>query len=175
MFFLYVAIGLLVFTGLCWQRYYANKAKGETTNYDSGGVVLIAIAVFLVAIGFVATGVEYVSQVDDFENVKKFQKVELIYQDKAGVLTQEFAKYLAEKYPKHEKDIFNKISPDKVGLYLVKYPELRASDTMLALVSQINKLQSDVYDQRVKVEQALQQTRVRLRNPWLFTFFIPTQ
>ena len=137
-------------------------------------MVISAVAVIVIIFGFVVSGAAWSEQISDFENIKKFQKVEVIYRAKAEALTAEFAKHLADAYPNHEKNIYDKISPDKVSLYLAKYPELRASETLVALVGHINKLQSAVYDQQIQVEQALKNTRFRLRNPWFFTFMIPT-
>ena len=137
-------------------------------------MVISAVAVIVIIFGFVVSGAAWSEQISDFENIKKFQKVEVIYRAKAEALTAEFAKHLADAYPNHEKGIYDKISPDKVNLYLAKYPELRASETLVALVGHINKLQSAVYDQQIQVEQALKNTRFRLRNPWYFGFMIPS-
>jgi len=112
-------------------------------------------------------------QVQDFENIKKAAKVENIYSEKASVLTAEFTKHLAEAYPSHEKDVFSKIGPEQVAIYFAKYPELKASETLLELVKNINALQSSVYGQRIEAEELLATTRTRLRDPWLFKFMIP--
>ena len=125
--------------------------------------------------GLFASCIAWTDQISDFENVKKFQKIEAIYQKKANALTVEFAKHLAQTYPEHEKNIYEKISPDKVVMYFAKYPELRTSDTLVALVDHINKLQTDVYNQQIKTEEALKNTRYRLRNPWYLTFMIPSE
>jgi len=174
MLFLFVAGFVAILAGLAFARYLILRARGDRNNdWIAGGIVLSAVAVIVVIIGFAVSGAAWSGQISDFENIKKFQKVEVIYKTKAEALTAEFAKHLADAYPKHEKDIFDKISPDKVSLYLAKYPELKASETLVALVGHINKLQSAVYDQQIKVEQALKDTRFRLRNPWYFGFMIP--
>ena len=174
MLFLFVAGFIAILAGLAFARYAILKARRNDNDWIAGGMIFTTIAVIVVMIGFVVSGVAWSDQISDFENIKKFQKVEVIYRAKAEALTAEFAKHLADAYPNHEKNIYDKISPDKVSLYLAKYPELKASETLVALVGHINKLQSAVYDQQIKVEQALKDTRFRLRNPWFFRFMIPT-
>ncbi|MDP3726121.1 MAG: hypothetical protein Q8R36_02900 [bacterium] len=175
MLFLVVAGLLAVLSVFCFARYHAIKVKKPNNDWDGGGVFFSFVAAVIVLVGFIVSGAGWSFQVNDFEDVKKFKKVEAIYRVKAEALTTEFARHLATAYPEHEKDIYNKISPDKVGWYFAKYPELRASETLVTLVGHINKLQSDVYNQQIAVEEALKETRFRLRNPWLFTFMIPSE
>jgi len=175
MLFLWIAIFPAVLAVLFYAIYRVFKNDGVETAYDAGASVFTVIAIIIVALGFLVSSGSWYAQIDDFENIKKFEKIEAINRTKAEALTAEFTRHLAETYPKHEKDIFGKISPEQAALYLVKYPELKASETLMNLVERINELQSAVYDQRVATEEALQSTRVRLRNPWLFTFMIPKE
>lgn len=172
MAFLIISVFLAIVSGIYFIRYNLNQREGRHTD---SGCVWAEASVFVLAIGFVVSTTEMYNQINDFEDIKKFEKVGAIYRVKAEALTFEFTKHLADEYPKHERDIYEKIGPDQVTLYVVKYPELKASETLMALVEQINKLQSDVYDQQVKSEEALQRTRVRLRNPWNLRFIIPTE
>ena len=170
MFFLVFA-GLFVLVSVgCFVRY--NMATTHT-DWNIGAGFFLTFSIITVCFALIASGIGWAGQVDDIENIKKFQQVEVIYQKKAEALTTEFAKHLADAYPKHEREIFEKISPDKVSWYFSKYPELRSSETLMALVKEINKLQSDVYNQQIAVEQMRQNIRFRLRNPWFFTFMIP--
>lgn len=175
MLFLGLAVFLFIFSIMCFARYFILKAREKRSDYDGCGAILLFFSLVLVATGFLVSGVEWANQISDFEDIKKFQKVEAIYQAKAEMLTTEFAKHLAETYPEHEKDIYDKISPDKVNMYFARYPELRTSETLVALVEHINKLQSDVYNQQINVEQLLKNTRFRRRNPWYYSFMIPTE
>jgi len=175
MLFLLAAALVAVLAGICFWRGIAIRDLFPNNDWGGGGVLLSFIAVIVVILGFVISGAMWAAQIDDFENIKKYKRVEAIYQAKAGALTAEFTGHLAKTYPEHEKEIYDKISPDRVSMYFAKYPELRTSETLVALVEHINKLQADVYDQQINVEQALQRTRFRLRNPWFFTFMIPTE
>ena len=160
---------------LCFARGQMIKAEYPANRWNDAGVDLLIVVVIVFLMGFIVSGAGWVNQVSDLEDIKKFQKIETIYQAKAKVLTAEFAKHLAKTYPEYEKDIYDKISPDKVDLYFVAYPELRASEALVALVDRINKLQSDIYDQRIKAEQMFKNIRFRLRNPWLLRFMIPAK
>jgi len=175
MLFLITASLVVLLAGLCFARGRAIKIDKPDNEYPLGGTFLLAIAIIIIIVGVATSGNGWYEQISDFEDVKKFQKVEAIYHTKATALTKEFANHLAVTYPKHEKDIYSKISPDKVSMYFAKYPELQTSKTLVVLVEHINKLQSDVYNQQINIEQALKNTRLRLRNPWLFTFMIPTE
>ena len=170
---LFLALAGLVFLSamLC----FVAKAMNPNSDWDEGGSFFSVVTVIVVMIGFIVSSLAWSSQINDFEDIERYRNVEDIYQTKAEVLTTEFAKYLAENYPEHERDIYDKISPDKVNLYFAKYPELRASETLVILVDRINQLQTDVYDQQISVEQILKNTRFRLRNPWFFTFMIPSE
>ncbi|OGZ30675.1 MAG: hypothetical protein A2931_02035 [Candidatus Niyogibacteria bacterium RIFCSPLOWO2_01_FULL_45_48] len=175
MFMLGTAVFAFVCAAMCFSRYNTLKNEGSKTDYDTGGGILAMIGMIFVLLAFIFTGAEYYYQLSDIENIKKFQEIESVYKKKADDLSAEFAGYLAQKYPEHEKKIFDKIGPENVQIYLVKYPEIRASETIMKLVEHINKLQSDVYDQQVKMAGARKSIRLRLRNPWILNFVLPKE
>jgi hypothetical protein len=165
----------MIIAGLSYLRCRHLEDDDLVTGWGCSFIASLVFVIALAGAHMITIGVNYYSQIDDIESVKRYTNVEKIYQEKADALTTQFASYLAEAYPKHEKDIFNQIKPEKIGLYMVKYPELQASATFVALVGQIGKLQSDKYEQRVKKEEALKDIRVRIRNPWVFTSWLPTE
>lgn len=171
MFLIILALSLMFISALCFW----NKHVKPSSEWDAGGVIFGFLAICLVAVSVFVTCIAYSTQLSNFEDVKKFKNIEAIYKEKADALTVEFANHLAATYPEHEKEIYSKISPDKVALYFAKYPELKASDTLIELVKRINHLQSDVYDQQIKAEYIQKDIRFRLRNPWIFYWFMPTE
>lgn len=173
MFILILALLLVLVSGICWIRYAIKKGRREYTDSDGWAISLDITAGMILIASFVITGVQWANQISDIEDLRKFDNLEKIYQQKAEVLTNQFTKYLAETYPQHEKGIFGKISPEKVDIYLVKYPELQASKTIIALTEKINQLQADRYAQQVNKEQSLKNIRFRLRNPWIWYWAIP--
>lgn len=176
MFILFLAL-LVGFLGfVLWRRHKwiaARKKKDYYDEYQCFTFMCLVFAVIFFIASFLVTGIEYGAQLSDMENLKKFDRLETIYQQKANELTKQFSKYLYEMYPKYERDIFQKITPEKVDIYLVKYPELQASKTIVALTERINQLQTDRYQQRIAKEQTLKDMRFRARNPWIWYWWIP--
>ncbi|PIZ70616.1 MAG: hypothetical protein COY09_02535 [Candidatus Portnoybacteria bacterium CG_4_10_14_0_2_um_filter_39_11] len=155
-----------------WRYFMLKKAYGETDW--AGGGIAFSVATFILFVVFVfGTMVQYAYQKSDFEELRKIRASEVIYKDKAESLTKQFAGYLAEAYPQHERDIFKKISPDKVSFYMVKYPQLQTSQTLTALVAEISKLQGDYYGQQLKAQETLKNIRFRQVNPWFVNAVIP--
>ncbi|MFC1756953.1 hypothetical protein ACFLZC_02250 [Patescibacteria group bacterium] len=180
MIFVVLTVILLILAALSFWRFSVLKARGREfktgeIHHDGIGYFFTFVTIVFFVVGLLASVEGYQCQVRDLEDIVKLKQIEVIYKTKAEALTAEFVKHLAKTYPEHEKDIYEKISPDKVTFYLAKYPELKASDTLITLVSRINELQTDVYNQQIMVEEKSRNIRVRLRSPWLFTFVIPTE
>jgi hypothetical protein len=164
MFLLYIALMCFAVAGLfVWIA----KWQGDDDFICITIFCSIAGLIFL-TITFISSMVAYSDQLSDIEDLQKIDKTRAILQDKSNVLTTQFAKYLAELYPNQEKDIFNKISPKDVSIYLVKYPEIKSADTIIKLVDQINQLQSSVYAQDIQKQELLKDMRYRQVNPWIF-------
>ena len=115
----------------------------------------------------------YSSHLKQYETLEQLRNQEKIYENRANILVSEFSNYLAVVYPNHEKEIFEKISPNTIDIYLVKYPELRSSDTIVELVKQIRSLSDDIYRQQLRREEILRDMRYRQINPWILHGFIP--
>jgi hypothetical protein len=174
MLFLFFALLLGVLSAICflinWRK---EKAEKGGVDWSVGGGVFAFFSIVMIAVLIFFTAVSVYNQREDFEEVRKFVKLEVIYQNKADALTVQFATYLAQAYPKHERDVFKSMSPGQISLYLVKYPELQASKTIVALVEQIAKLQNDRYAQQVKKEESLKDIRFRPNNPFVIGWLIP--
>ena len=115
----------------------------------------------------------YSDQLSDQEELQKISGVRIVYQQRAESLTKSFSDYLSNQYPKYEKSIFENIKPSNIDLYLVKYPEIKSSETIIALVKQIRELQDAVYKQSILKEEVLKNMRYRTKNPWILNNFIP--
>lgn len=167
----FVAVGFL-FDARRWLK--LRKRDYEfADDWGAGARVFYVVAGIMILVMIIANLASYSTQLNDFEKIKKIEKVEQIYLNKANRLTEQFANYLAEMYPEHERDIFKNIGPEKVGIYLVKYPDIKASKTMMALVEKIDILMSDYYKQQLEMQETLWAMRFRVKNPWLFYSFMP--
>lgn len=159
--------------GLCYLRYRNLKIEFIITDWNCGAALLTIIGSFLLALSIVVTMEGYSNQIKGAEELKKLDKYEQIYLSKSEVLTKKFASYLLEIYPNHEKDIYNKIKPQEIDIYLVKYPELKASETIKLLVEQVRTLQNDYYAQGLLKADLVRDMMFRSKNPWLYYFLIP--
>ena len=175
MFLLSFAVVFMAISALAVLRVLFIRMRYATANCNDWDVSLIFFALSLAAcvLATIFTMGYYTGQISAAEDLVKFERLEQIYEVRADALTEQFAAYLVDLYPEYEKSIFESISPDGIDLYLVKYPELRASETILALVAQIRSLQDDRYRQQVLREMTLKRMRFRTRNPWILNYFIP--
>jgi len=145
-------------------------------NDSENFLILCAVAGLVTASIAICALISYMSnneyQIDDCESIKACREKRKIYKKRADDLIAEFKLYLAEIYPKFEKEIFEKISPDKVDVYMMKFPELKTSATLIELVNRINSLKNDVYKQDIEITTYRKRIRVRLRSPWLLSWFV---
>ncbi len=170
----------LVLAGLWWilhrnaEKYNRKDAYGRdyTGGLKTGAVVWLVFALIFVGIAGVITLVSYSKQISDSESITKYENIEEIYTARAD-LVKLFTRYLSVQYPDHEKELFKSMSAKDIEIYLVKYPELRAVDSIKELVSQIRTLQDDRYAQQIVRERILKDMRYRARNPWIFYTFMP--
>lgn len=154
-----------------------SKGKVEWEHkYHCGvrrGLSVVGTIVFTVFF-LLANTFSYYHHLDNIESIERNKSVVTIYQSKADTLTKQFVKYLMN-YSDFEKDIYSKISPQDVDIYMVKYPELKSSTTVIALVDNIYKLQDDVYSTEIGTEDHRKQLRVRKRNPFILTSLLPSE
>jgi len=142
---------------------------------DEGALIVIGLLLIIVCVALliVLNVCGVYRQLNGFESLTMLERQEQICSTKAQALTDEFAHYLAEMYPEHEARIYDRISPDNLNVYLVQYPELRTHETLLSLVSNINQLQSDVYDKQLERETIKRDLRFRPKSPVLIGWLIP--
>ncbi len=166
----------LIFFGLHANAKRYNRGAVTVGNYNGTHLMMMYFFLFFsvvaIAAAVISTMIAYSGQVSDFEDIKKFEQIAVVYENRATALTAEFTK-LAMDYLGHEKVMFDKMSPGDVMVYMVKYPELNSSKNIRELVDQIRSMQDDVYKQQVEIEKKKKNIRYRLRNPWIFYKFIP--
>lgn len=137
------------------------------------GWLLFSIGVVYLFVMPLKTLGSYTEQIRDQEDFRQSVACEKILTNKAEALSKQFAYYLAEVYPNHEKEIFTEISPSNIELYLARYPEIKSSATILKLVEEIGDLREDVYDQQIRREKILRDMRYRKLSPWNIRWMIP--
>ena len=138
-------------------------------------VGVFAMIGFIIVI--IAQIVSCYSQVQDIENIEKEKNNKVIYQSRADDLLGEFKTYLADMYPDIEKEIFKTMKPEKITAYMVKYPELKSSETICKLVNLINEIKGQVYGCDLRINQLKTDIRIRKRTSgmWLIGRLIPKE
>jgi hypothetical protein len=163
----------------CFYSYNLVVNKGERhSRYEPNASVLFGFTLFIVAIiivvsGFICSLSVNSDQVSRSVELTKIEASEGIYRLKADNLTKQFASYLAENYPKYEKDIYSRIEPGKLDLYMVKYPELQTHKTLTELVKQIRDLQDKIYEQQLARVQVIGDMRFAVLDPWVYQWVMP--
>lgn len=182
MIFLGLSVLLFVFgiLALVFGKTVTKEGKYTGRTYDEwgdlktlGGIATTFAVLFLLFGSLLPTGIAYVRQVEDIENVKRLTNLEGVYASQAEDITGKIKEYLAEQYPQHERAIFEGLSPDALLIYLARYPELKASATLVNLAENVKQLREKIYAQQVAKEGVLKDVRVRERNPWYLTFVLP--
>lgn len=178
MFFGYLALVAFLFVAVLFGwNFFVNGWKRRDC-YDPNASMIFStifgvLGATLLFIGLINSLNTNSNQVGRSMELAKIDSSESIYKAKADNLTKEFAGYLAEAYPQYEKDIFSKIEPGKVDLYMVKYPELQASKTLTELVKQVRDLQDKVYEQQLARVQIIRDMKFAVLDPWVYQWVMP--
>lgn len=172
--FIFILMQLIFLVGLgCYMRHKILKNRNARTDWNVGGNICLVLGFILFITSIITTMSSYSCQINDFENLKKLDKYKQIYLFKSEILTKKFENYLLKVYPQHEKDIFNKVKPQDIDIYFVRYPELKASETIKLLVGEVRTLQNDYYAQSLLEADIVRRVTYRSKNPWLYYFLIP--
>jgi len=172
MFFSYLALSLGTLAVVCFVVQWLLNRGTEKEGWLELGALLTFVAILIFVAGFITSLFVHSNQIWMNVELTKIDSFEQTYQVRSDNLTKEFAHYLAQTYPDHEKD-FSKIEPGKVDVYLVKYPELQASKTIVELVNQIRSLQDDIYKQRLDRAEKVRDMQYNVRSPWVFQWMMP--
>lgn len=172
MVLLFIIIFLLI-ASLVAFAFFTDKTKySETGTWVSR--VCLGFALFLVFVMVMANTSAFYSQVQAQESVKQSFGNQRVYNQRANDLIPQFKSLLAEEYPAYEAKIFGEINNTTAAVnFLGRYPEIKASKTIIKLVDQIRELRDTIYAQAIHRQDLQQQIRSRSRNPWLITAFLP--
>ena len=107
--------------------------------------VFIGSCIFLI-ISFISQGMFAYGHQEDMNQIWEYRQDMKIQKRKSTELLSEFTLYLANMYPDIEKEIIKSMKPDNVSAYMIKYPELKSSETICKLVDLINGMKSKIYN-----------------------------
>jgi len=169
MFFILLIAGLIGWFLIAWLCDVVYK----NYSFMDSIITSLAIITLIIVIGFITSFAFRDFQFEDYESIaEKTQNVKLL-EEKKDLLAAEFSIILAEYYPEHEREIFENFKPDDIKLYLVKYPEIRAVEGLKQLVSEIDRLNTDMYNEMMKRNSIAQRCRYRFNTVFTFKFIIP--
>lgn len=133
------------------------------------GYILCGVSFVWVFASFVNNLSCYTDQLNRFEEIRRELKRVDLSVEKQGNLITEFKLYLADKYPELEREIFKLITESKSDVHVIlNYPELKSSETLLALVKQINSLAEEVYKGKSDLEYYYGKVRFYNENLWFY-------
>lgn len=155
----------------CLIKWLAN-GYGETGYGEGFGWCLFLFILFMLF----AVGISIDCSITHKNNYNKLTMLESnrkIYENKYVAIGNEFKSELS-KYPIHEKEVFNKITPEKISLYFVKYPELRSVESIILLSKELASLQSKIYDADLEYNNTVLTIKKYQENKWWYGFWLNT-
>lgn len=117
----------------------------------------------------------YYDQIDNIESLQQIDQEIVILEKRSETLLPEFRRYLVELYPEYEKNVYDKISPENISIYLVKYPELKTIEGVKLLVEKINQIKDSIYQKEIEKTKVEKDIRVRGRNKLILTGILPKE
>jgi len=135
---------------------------------------LVTILFVLTAIGIISTSVGNYNQCDQIESYKIIDDEIKLSEERSEDIKSQMYEILVEKYPTHEKNIYENLSGPSASIYLVKYPEMHTHETFKLYSNTLKELEDDIYDKKLNKLSIMKNINVRKRNIGLFQYFIPT-
>jgi len=140
------------------------QAVGWWRREDPTGAVGLLLVIICILALYITTICDNQSITMVTENIKVFQK-------KYDAIGLELKTELS-KYPEYEKDIFEKISPEAMSLYFVKYPELKSIESVTLLTTELVRLHSVIYDQQIERNRFIKDILYRNDNKLVYSVFM---
>jgi hypothetical protein len=166
---MFVIISILSFVGM-------NISGNKDICHPLIIMPLILSSVFIV-VGFFSHMAQWGSQIERFENIRRYKKLLNIKRKLFDELKAEWIKYLSVEYPNFEKGIFEKMAPQEksdIQMYFAKYPELKSSGLFSKLIDNINSMSKSIYEIEEHIEREACYIRNQMQNKWcLFQPSIP--
>lgn len=146
---------------------------GITRMWDEDGLfVLVVLWVVLLAVGMIQAMENSVEQKNDYNSLLMLNSNRAIVEQKYNAIGAELRTELS-KYAEYENMIFDKITPDAVDIYLVKYPELKSVESITLLAKELANLQAKIYDVDISYNQIVLKIKKRQENKFWYSIFTP--
>ena len=154
--------------------FYNFLTKFGTDGWEFGLILtsVVAVVSLIAAIGVHLS--LWWEHANDIEQITEAMKNRKTYEKESALLIEQFKVYLADQYPTYEQQIFKHIKPENITAYMIKYPEIKANETIMKLCDEIKSCTTKIYDCNRKVNYLERKIAVRKRTIWLTSFnFLP--
>lgn len=148
-----------LFLGVCFIIF----ARGIKSKDNRHGVYTVGICFCLFGCLYfiLNTTSKYSNQVSDFTIISaKKQQIDLF--EKRTETLSEIIKNELSKYPSHEEKVFEKINPQ----FLLKFPELKANETIRKSAKDLMELNDDVFNLKDQLIELYRVVYLREISPW---------
>jgi len=140
---------------------------------DDATIEAVLILTSLITIMYMTIiGILISQNMSDYQTIIMLDENIKVYEKQRTDISIEI-KFELSKYPEFEKEIFKNISPKNMSIYFVKYPELKSSETIMALSSELIKLQKTIFEQQINKNQVIKNIKHRNCNKFAYTIFMP--
>jgi len=157
------SIGTVIFFVVLGVFLMVLAIRGEEEKDGQAAAFVFSLIFWVIAViwlGCMTLG-SYTRQINDFSAIKQMKQEVLLYSERrdklVGIVRIELA-----KYPQLEKEIIKGIHPQ----ILLQFPVLKSNETIMKTVSEILKLEDEVYKVRANMLVFQRAIYYREISPW---------
>ncbi len=165
-------IPFLIWFGLA---FYLEHKSRSTNDYEFSISLSASFTVILLIVLLISNLVGYYSHICNLEELNVIEDRIEVYENRLDRLENEVKSILVESYGQHEKELFDNMSPEGLSLFLVKYPELRASETFIDATNKLIGFNDKIYEQEIQRIELNRIINTRRRSPVVFRFILPKE
>jgi len=170
---IFLLFTLAVFGGWFLIASWLNRKHHGNLDWDAGIIISVSLFVISLALSVVINIAMWNGQISDKTHYQVVdEKIEL-NQKRADDISNKLRIVLVENYGEHEREIFSNMGSDGLQLLLIKYPELRASETFTTYADKMHELNDYVYEQKQEKIEIVRRMEYRVKNIFTFGFLYP--
>lgn len=152
---------------------FLGKKDYDTETSEGFQIAGIVFSLIIFAVGTITIWNSYTNHLEDIEALKIIHDEISIYEERSNSIKTQVASILIEKYSEHEKGIFDKLSGDGIGIYLVKYPELHSHETFKSYCDIMIELEDKIYNKRIDELNLQKSIKIRERGIHTMRILLP--
>lgn len=139
-------------------------------NYDTSKILSVSFGAGMLLVFLIAhIAVNYTIR-QTYEKIITYENKQKVYQERKDVLYLQYSNMLDSNYGSYEKNVFDKMtrSKGKSDINVNIYPEIKYSQTLIALSEKLQALTDNIYDCQLYIENERYWLRQIRYSPWLF-------